>query len=137
MAGTVINTLFYNSCEAANVAACSTDNDTEDKEIITDESTDAAKGLDPFIGGTTSGISGTKEVHRIGCGKTRACVAINTELTENGKNRTAAIESLHNANKVCSTEKTVESYKDKKTDGTIDSCDEISCEGTRTAAESC
>lgn len=136
VAGTVINTFFYNSWDATYVAAKPTDNDTEEKEIDTDEPTNTTKGLDPLIGGATSGIVGTNEVHWIGCGKTCACVAIDTELTDNGKNCTAAIESLHSANKVRSTEKTVESYKDKRTDGTIDSWDELDCEGTCTATES-
>lgn len=81
-------------------------------------------------------MRGTEEVHCIGCGKTRACVAINTEIILNGKSYTTAIESLHSANKVRSTEKTVESAKMKKTDGTIGTIDELNCEGTCTNTES-
>lgn len=86
VAGTVINTFFYNSWEAADVAAKTTDNCTpEDCDIETEETTGTAKVFDPLIGGATPGICGAEEVHWIGCGKTCACVAINTEMSLNGK----------------------------------------------------
>lgn len=75
VAGTVINTLFYNSGEAADVMSESTVN----FDMFIEWSTETTCGLDPLIGGSTSGWLGTCKVHSEGCGLTAACLCMCTE----------------------------------------------------------
>lgn len=133
VAGTVINTLLYNSMEATLVPYTSTNN----LDVMIVEPTEVAFGFDPFIGGTATGKLGTRKVHEIGKGLTTACGCAEAETSKNGKECTATLEPFHTANKVKPAEWTVESVCDKWTEGTIDPVDELDCDGTCAATDAC
>lgn len=92
VAGTVINTLLYNSMEATNGRSVHTD----DEDTSTEGSTEYTLGLDPLMVVTTNGCCGTEEVHCIGCGKAHTCVCVEAEAdVKIGCEITTAYETLH------------------------------------------
>lgn len=92
VAGTVINTLLYNTCEATDGTRRSTDN----LDVMSEDTTEYTKGFDPLMVGTTTGRVGTCVVHVMGRGKAMSRVCVETaENEKNGRPKTAAMESLH------------------------------------------
>lgn len=75
VAGTMINTLLYNPCEAT----LGSYSPTENLDVMIVESTEVTFGLDPLMGVTATGKLGTRKVHEMGYGIAMSCVKADTE----------------------------------------------------------